>query len=124
MPNGSAKPKSPKIKSKLKVKPHKSIKHNRKAKNPNLGTGTGTGTGAEEKEGKKEVNTKGGGGANGSALTLISAGPADRQLHFFLHCYQTATKSKLSPLELETYQGTTISILLLLSFSPNRQYAT
>ncbi|XP_078156454.1 U3 containing 90S pre-ribosomal complex subunit [Carex rostrata] len=99
MANGSAKPKSPKIKSKLKVKPQKSIKHKRKNKNPNLGTGTGAG--AEEKEGKKEVNTNGG---SGSALTLISAGPADRQLHFFLHSYQTATKSKLSPLELETYQ--------------------
>ncbi|KAF3323718.1 Protein CMSS1 [Carex littledalei] len=81
------------------LKPHKSIEHKRKNKNPNLGTR------AEEKEGKEEVNTKG--GANGgsrSALTLISSGPADRQLQFFLHCYQTATKSKLSPLELETYE--------------------
>lgn len=98
MATGSEKPKSPRTKSKLK--PHKSIKHKRKNENPNANIR------AEGKKGKEEASTKGGtNGGSGSAVTLISVEPTDRQLRFFLHCYQTGTKSKLSPLELEAYKG-------------------
>jgi hypothetical protein len=102
---GSEKPNPPKTKSNLK--PHKSVEHKRKNRNPNVNTR------ADEKKGKGkgQVSTKEGtNGGSGSEATLISAGPSERQLRFFLHRYETATKSKLSPLELEAYRGASISI--------------
>ncbi|KAJ4762344.1 Protein CMSS1 [Rhynchospora pubera] len=98
MGNGSEKSEPRKNKSKLK--PHKSIKHKKKPRNLSLGAR------AEEKKGKEKVSAKKAGKTNagsGSDVSLVSAGPADRQLRFFLHCFQTSTKSKLSPLELEAY---------------------
>ncbi|KAJ1696970.1 hypothetical protein LUZ63_005482 [Rhynchospora breviuscula] len=98
MGNGSEKSKPRKNKSKLK--PHnKSIKHKKKPRNLSLGGR------AEDKKGKEKVSAKKGGtnAGSGSDVSLVSAGPADQQLRFFLHCFQTSTKSKLSPLELEAY---------------------
>ncbi|KAJ3697359.1 hypothetical protein LUZ61_001064 [Rhynchospora tenuis] len=96
MANGSEKSKPRRNKSELK--PHKSIKHKKKSRNVSLGAR------AEEKKGKEKVSTKGGSDVgSGSDVSLVSAGPVDRQLQFFLHCFQTSTKLKLSPLELEAY---------------------
>ncbi|OAY83729.1 Protein CMSS1 [Ananas comosus] len=53
---------------------------------------------AEGTETKKKKEESGGGD-----FSLISAAPAEQQLRFFLHWFQSGAKMKLSPLEIEAY---------------------
>ncbi|KAJ3675755.1 hypothetical protein LUZ60_004797 [Juncus effusus] len=89
----SDKPKKPsKTKTKFS-KPHNSATHKRKPKNPKPNK-----TIAAKKKKNDEEQEEG-----QSVATLISTEPSDFQLKFFLGSFQKGTKTKLSPLELETY---------------------
>ncbi|XP_072953426.1 uncharacterized protein [Typha angustifolia] len=76
-------------------------KRTRKTSNPNfIPLGKNQTLAAEEKNRRKDEKMTEDGGESDA---LLSTSPAAEQLRFFLHCYQTGTKTKLSPLELDVY---------------------